>query len=419
MGKLDKDWRVSASDWEAETLTPKQVNYAADDALVGVSSVIAMAVEHLSSQPTYALLRPMTESHYEQVVEAAVNLCKPYACTRFSNGNKNIPPSNSRKGSEGVSSVSSGQSGKPTKRDYHSTTRKTPLYTTDNRHADWYVQKGLGEYVCRDPVKVRLNFEPAGRPEGAAGEYYLRLKSNHCVVCSKDESYLRKWIIPSEYRKHFPGIMRDHQSHYVLLFCPECHKRGNIFDLRLRTELSVLCDAPIGTEEDVKVTLGLDLKKVKSAGRALLNAGDKIPEERRQELEKRLKDYYKVEHVTQEVMEKGANLESMILNEDYVPHGLKVVEHFMRGEGLIALEVKWRNHFLETMKPQHLPPNWSVDHQKQRLDIKANEARIDPKDYAKAFGQKNVKNSACFQNEGVAVEHRNVTNTTCVQNGSH
>ena len=106
------------------------------------------------------------------------------------------------------------------KRKLHShSIRKKPLYTNaklqspdgqmlslvDTKHADWYVKKGLAEYISHDPVVVRLNFEPKGRPEGAAGEYYLIPKSNHCVVCGSSESYLKKWIVPHEYRKEFPG----------------------------------------------------------------------------------------------------------------------------------------------------------------------------------------------------------------------
>ena len=104
--------------------------------------------------------------------------------------------------------------------------------------------------------------------------------------------------------------MRDHQSHDVLLFCPDCHKLGNTYDLTLRQQLAVKCNAPIGTEEDVKVKEDSQLKKVKSAGRALLN-GHKIPLERQQELKNILKNYYEVDDVTEEVMRKGANLESV------------------------------------------------------------------------------------------------------------
>ena len=66
--------------------------------------------------------------------------------------------------------------------------RKSPLYhncqleapdgqllcTSDEKKALWYVSKGLGYKVSEDPLTVRLNFEPSGRPEGTAGEYYLR-----------------------------------------------------------------------------------------------------------------------------------------------------------------------------------------------------------------------------------------------------
>lgn len=34
--ELDKDWRVRASDWEAESLTNRQIEYAALDAYVAV-----------------------------------------------------------------------------------------------------------------------------------------------------------------------------------------------------------------------------------------------------------------------------------------------------------------------------------------------------------------------------------------------
>lgn len=69
-----------------------------------------------------------------------------------------------------------------------------------------------------------------------------------------------------------------------------------------------------------------------------------------------------------------------ILNESYTPHGKKVVEYFVRNKGdLATLERMWRSHFLDTMKPAHLPPLWSVDHQKEQLQrLLKEEDRIDP-----------------------------------------
>ncbi|XP_019407600.1 PREDICTED: exonuclease 3'-5' domain-containing protein 2 isoform X4 [Crocodylus porosus] len=58
-----------------------------------------------------------------------------------------------------------------------------------------------------------------------------------------------------------------------------------------------------------------------------------------------------------------------IYNENYVPHGLKVVQCFAKGGlcSLMQLERRWRQHFLDTMQPKHLPVRWSVDHNHGKL----------------------------------------------------
>ena len=45
------------------------------------------------------------------------------------------------------------------------------------------------------------------------------------------------------------------------------------------------------------------------------------------------------------------------------------------------MEVRWRQHFLDTMKPKFLPPLWSVNHQEERLGKKAAENRIDKEQF--------------------------------------
>jgi hypothetical protein len=62
--------------------------------------------------------------------------------------------------------------------------------------------------------------------------------------------------------------MRDHQSHDVLLMCVSCHQTSNRHDFTLRKELESECDAPIGTEEDVKVRndrLGVVLDRIRES----------------------------------------------------------------------------------------------------------------------------------------------------------
>lgn len=66
----------------------------------------------------------------------------------------------------------------------------------------------MGEIVCESPFTVRLNFEPSGRPSSEYDYYYIVEKANICVVCGSDESFLRKNIVPHEYRKHFPTFLK-------------------------------------------------------------------------------------------------------------------------------------------------------------------------------------------------------------------
>ena len=35
--------------------------------------------------------------------------------------------------------------------------------------------------------------------------------------------------------------------------------------------------------------------------------------------------------------------------------------------GLLAFEKMWRQHFIDYMQPQHLPPLWSVEHRPERM----------------------------------------------------
>ncbi|XP_017656795.1 exonuclease 3'-5' domain-containing protein 2 isoform X2 [Nannospalax galili] len=242
-----------------------------------------------------------------------------------------------------------------------------PLCTCDRRKAQWYLDKGIGELVSEEPFVVRLQFEPAGRPE-SPGDYYLMVKENLCVVCGKTDTYIRKNIIPHEYRKHFPIEMKDHNSHDVLLLCTSCHAISNYYDNHLKQQLAKEFQAPIGSEEGLRLLEDMERRQVRSGARALLNA-ESLPAHRKDELLHALKEFYNTDIVTEEMLQEAASLETRIYNESYVPHGLKVVQRHTEGglRSLMQLESRWRQHFLDSMQPKHLPQQWSVDHNHQKL----------------------------------------------------
>ncbi|XP_026789923.1 exonuclease 3'-5' domain-containing protein 2 isoform X2 [Pangasianodon hypophthalmus] len=381
---LDKSLELRCSNWEAENLTQEQMSYAARDAQVSVSLFLYLlglySESCLLSEDETAFSK--LASHCQGLVDVPFRWrsegdegerrrrCRRSTVDSPESGDQQVPdPRRNKRKPLGV-----GYSA-----------RKSPLYdncflhapdgqplcTCDKKKAKWYLDKGIGELVSEDPFIVRLLFEPSGRPDSQK-DYYLTAKENLCVVCGKAESYIRKNIVPHEYRRHFPAEMKDHNSHDILLLCTSCHAASNVYDGFLKQQLADEFSAPQGCEEGVRMLEDSDRRRVRSAARALLSANDSMPASRREELLSVVHAYFCKEgeerEVTEGMLNTAANLETRIFNESYVPHGLKVVQAYAeRGlRGLIELERRWRQHFLSCMQPKFLPPLWSVDHNHEK-----------------------------------------------------
>ncbi|XP_043234842.1 exonuclease 3'-5' domain-containing protein 2-like isoform X1 [Amphibalanus amphitrite] len=383
---LSKGRRLRCSNWEADALSADQQEYAADDALVGALLFRALLEPKVPE---------LTRSTWPRVLSACQGLvdCKykpSHAARQHADPAVSPPPPPAPANRGGSRTVpTSYQQSKQVSAGYQ--LRKSQLYdnarllapddqplsVVENSKARWYVYKGLGDIVQEDPLVVKLRFEPAGRPqqEGNHGYYYLQEKDNCCVRCGASDGYVRKNIVPQEYRKHFPEIMKSHQSHDVLLMCVSCHQESNSLDLKMRQRLAEECHAPIGTEADVKVREDQALRKVKSAGRALLKSRDKLPPQRAAELESVLRDYYGVSTITDDILHSAANMCTNHPNSEYMSHGEAVYRHFCQpGRGLIQLERRWRQHFLDSMRPARLPELWSVDHNHAKIRWKIRRA---------------------------------------------
>ncbi|CAN9502639.1 unnamed protein product [Ophioblennius macclurei] len=382
---LDKSLELRCSDWAADQLTLEQMTYAARDAQVS----IALFLHLLGLRPGTGPDLPGGTSYSE-----LASRCQGLVDTPFrgrgdgderADGEKRRrtrqapqPPECPPSGEQQTPDPRRNSKRKALGAGYSA--RKSPLYdncflhapdgqplcTCDKKKARWYLDKGIGVLKSEDPFVVQLLFEPSGRPDSQQ-DYYLTAKDNLCVVCGKADSYIRKNIVPHEYRRHFPTEMKDHNSHDILLLCTACHAASNVHDGFLKQQLAEEFAAPQGCEEGVRLLEDSGRRRVRSAARALLSAGKGLPEPRRQELQVLIKDYLNLNQQQQldsEALQQTADLETRILNEAYVPHGLKVVRcHAQRGlQGLMELERRWRQHFLSSMQPQHLPRLWSVHH---------------------------------------------------------
>ncbi|XP_055642855.1 exonuclease 3'-5' domain-containing protein 2 [Toxorhynchites rutilus septentrionalis] len=379
--KLDKHWRVRASNWENEELTERQIQYAANDAHVSVELFRKLA--------KLIVPRGIWTSRKNWFDTVASEL-ECYLDQRYYDkpGKNNCVTS--KKGKKNLLEISKGNN-LEIKRSM--ATRSSPLYdncemqapngeilcTCDRKKAEWYVLKGLAEIVAHHPTfTIRLNFEPKGRAVGDVGKYYQSAKENQCVVCGGKDSYVRKNIIPREYRRNFPLILKENNSHDVLLLCAPCHQSSTMHDDNMRLKLASMCTAPLSSKDNRKEIRVECMSELRKAARAVVYNGKTIPEERKKGLFKRIQKLLpNGTEITPELLQHYANINVSIPNSDYRPHGATVVEYFKQQPGgLIELERMWREHFLQSMKPKYMPELWSVEHNLERLGIRADEGRL-------------------------------------------
>ena len=135
----------------------------------------------------------------------------------------------------------------------------------------------------------------------------------------------------------------------------------------MRQKLVAEYNAPITTINSPMIS-DQERSQVRSHAKGLLRhqKTKALPDERVEELEQTIKDFYQVEEVTKELLEEAAQITTKKPNKDYTgSHGEKVVKGIMEEEGfqgIVKFEKRWRQHFLNSLEPKFLPQLWSVDH---------------------------------------------------------
>lgn len=76
--ELDKDWRISASNWDAEVLTEKQITYAAKDAYAGVK-IFEKIAENLGNYGKTSWFDNRKEYDWESMY----NICYRFVNKRY------------------------------------------------------------------------------------------------------------------------------------------------------------------------------------------------------------------------------------------------------------------------------------------------------------------------------------------------
>lgn len=226
------------------------------------------------------------------------------------------------------------------------------LCRSGERRMQWYLDHGLAEKVCDDPPTIRLNFPPAGRGD-SEDPYMLADKSNVCVVCGTAESLTRHHVLPYCYRIHFSEENKSHTSYDILPVCVPCHEDYEHHARLLRK--AIIAELRIEENDGVEMDAGA-FKAIKAAN-AIKRHGAKIPPERVDELRARIMAHCGKTELTEEDIDAAAKLE-WIVRENFSCASKKVVES---QKSIDEFAKRWREHFVATMKPRHMPPHWRAD----------------------------------------------------------
>ena len=261
-----------------------------------------------------------------------------------------------------------------------------PLATISKKKAQWYLSKGLADWVEQTsdsdrfntlehhkPQSIlRLRFQPRNRSldpsEAAINVYNVSTKSNRCVVCGAGKNYMRHYIVPFCYRTLFPDSYKNHLSHDVVLTCIDCHIAAEHNAQRRRKKL----EAALRKDPSTAAAFVVDRRKrtISKKALALLNHSDRMPLNRVTEYRRKIREYHNLsdgETLTKEILVKTSEMSATAPNPSYIAGPVLVVspllEEMQRDSGIALAEFirAWRAYFIETSLPRYLPTGWSVE----------------------------------------------------------
>lgn len=212
----------------------------------------------------------------------------------------------------------------------------------NKKKAYWYINKNLANWI--NDKEFQLIFEPNGDGK-AHNPYYAQKMKNCCVVCGAEKDLNKHHVVPYVFRSRFPISYKESNHHDIVAICIDCHekyeKQANILKKEIADELNISMINGLSLEQ-------VKNKKILSARQLLekINNGEikDIPDSRVALL--RIKA---AEPLYENITVSGAIWADQIM------------KNVLSNNNLYPFVKRWRNHFIEIMKPNFLPKYWSVD----------------------------------------------------------
>jgi hypothetical protein len=220
----------------------------------------------------------------------------------------------------------------------------------------FYLDRGLVKQIDSDTYQ--LTFEPKGLGYSSEtsilklGEFSTipPSRENRCVVSGEtDLNKLNKHhIVPRCFRKHFP---LKEKSNFQMLVMIDVKVHG-LYTIEEQKYYDVIAKE-LGVNNWDSFREDLPTKKLQGYSKSLYIHGDSIPEDRRNEMELvfiqetglQPTKYNLSQYMYTDISERK---EMTVDNNFGMAIAAKIIDYR-------EFEIKWLNHFVETMKPKFLP----------------------------------------------------------------
>ncbi len=255
-----------------------------------------------------------------------------------------------------------------------------PMFKSSLKRVNWYLnhKENLAEVISADengrPLQVRLTFVPKGTghtQNGIEDPYFMGKKENICVVsgCDDWQTLSKHHVVPIMFRKHFPLEGKQYNCHDLVLISEELHYRyENRYANKLKDEIAV--ELGIMTQKEWEKDKHKKYNIVRIAN-TLLEHGTEIPVMEADALREKFEKETEMEAIEDNLrlfIESNTHADKpktkhqrkqwyKRFHEKESDYGKYVMSHV---QDLQAFVERWRQHFLDSMKPKFMPVGWDV-----------------------------------------------------------
>lgn len=227
----------------------------------------------------------------------------------------------------------------------------TFMAMVNRKKANYYISNNLADVVHddEDGLYFKLRFIPKKvRQE----DYCKEIKENLCVVCGATQELSRHHIVPRCYKKHLPPKYVRKMFYDTVVLCFNCHSSYEEIANLYKKDLFKLRNIDIEIPQCI-----LNKYKVGSYARTLLIRKEVMPKEAFDSLKRIIDNYIDLNGGSCE--ELAANGKLQFKNECRI-HIENCYKKLVDSFGAQKFIVHWRKHFVDTMKPKHMPKCWEI-----------------------------------------------------------